>query len=393
MTNKQMCMRSMFLLASTMIIFSCSNPASDGKQAGPQLAVEEVNVLLPEKEAFADTFDGKPVALYFIRNDQGLTAAVTNYGARVVSLIVPDKQGKPTDVVIGLASAKAYKESSQAYLGAAIGRVANRIAGGRFELDGQEYSLFVNNGPNTLHGGKKGYQDVVWDVEQPNDSTLIFTYLSPDGEEGFPGNLRISMTYSMTANNSLKFEYEATTDKRTPVNLTNHAFFNLNGEGSGTINDHLLQVYADEFTPVDSTLIPLGDYKPVEGTPFDFRTETVIGDRVENEDEQLVLGGGYDHNYVLNTGHDYGLAAKATGDQSGIVMEVYTDQPGIQFYGGNFLQGLNTLKTGAKDDYRTAFCLETQHYPDAVNQPDFPPIILAPGDAYKTQTEYVFSVK
>src|SRR5690606_18200256 len=221
---------------------------------------------------------------------------------RVVGLIVPDKDGKPTDVVIGLGSVKEYAETSEPYLGALIGRVGNRIAKGKFTLDGQEYSIFTNNGPNALHGGKKGYQDVVWDADQVNDSTLILTYRSVDGEEGFPGNLDIKVTYTATSNQGLKIDYEATTDKRTPVNLTNHAFFNLNGEGSGSINNHILQINADQYTPVDSTLIPLGENVPVEGTPFDFRKATAIGSRVDADDVQLKNGGGYDHNFVLDKG-------------------------------------------------------------------------------------------
>jgi len=346
-----------------------------------------------DSSKFGGEIDGKQVKLYTIQNDAGLVAHITNYGGRVVSLTVPNKEGKPTDVVLGFASAEAYKASSEAYYGATIGRVGNRIAKGKFSLDGKDYNVFTNNGQNTLHGGKKGFQDVVWDAQQLNDSSLVLTYRSPDGEENFPGNLDVKVTFTATANNGIRFDYEANTDKRTPVNLTNHAFFNLNGEGNGTINNHLLQIEADAFTPVDSTLIPLGENAAVTNTPFDFTSAETIGSRVEDANEQLKFGGGYDHNFVLRKGPTYGLAATVTGDKSGIVMKIYTDQPGLQFYGGNFMTGENTLKSGVKDDYRTSIALETQHFPDAVNRPNFPSIILDPGTTYKTSSEYVFSVK
>lgn len=344
--------------------------------------------------AFETEIDGKEVKLFELKNSN-LRALITNYGGRVVGLTVPDKQGSPVDVVVGMESAEAYRDASEPYFGALIGRVGNRIAKGRFELDGEEYTLFTNNGPNTLHGGKKGFQYQVWDAEQPNDSTLVLRYLSPDGEEGFPGNLNVKVTYTATARQGLKMEYEATTDKATPVNLTNHAFFNLNGEGAGTINNHRLMINADQFTPVDSTLIPLGQHASVADTPFDFRQLTAIGERVEQENEQLKVGKGYDHNFVLSrsAADSFAHAARAIGDRSGIVMDVYTSEPGIQFYGGNFMQAQNTFKTGVKDEFRTAFCLETQHFPDSPNQPAFPSIILNPGDTYRSTSEYVFSVE
>ncbi|WP_242627384.1 aldose epimerase family protein [Olivibacter jilunii] len=365
------------------IALSCNNPARENN-------ANEHSV--KETTAFDSQIDGKEAKLYTISNGKGLTATLTNYGGRVVSLTVPDKDGKPVDVVLGFATAAEYKASSEPYYGATIGRVGNRIAKGKFELDGKAYSIFTNNGQNTLHGGKKGFQDVVWDAEHASDSSLVLRYRSPDGEENFPGNLEVKITYPATANNGLRFDYEATTDKRTPVNLTNHAFFNLNGEGSGTINNHLLQINANRYTPVDSTLIPLGNLASVKNTPFDFTTAQAIGSRVDQDNEQLKFGGGYDHNFVLNKGNKYGLAATVTGDKSGIVMQIFTDEPGLQFYGGNFMKGQNTLKSGVKDDYRTSFALETQHFPDAVNQPDFPSIILDPGKVYKTTSEYVFSV-
>jgi aldose 1-epimerase len=345
--------------------------------------------------SFGKLQDGTEVQLYTLRNSKGMHVSFTNYGGRMVSLVVPDNDGKPTDVVVGLKDAAAYETSTEPYFGATIGRFGNRIAKGKFTLDGKQYSLFTNNGPNTLHGGKKGFQDVVWGAAQPDAQTLVLTYLSQDMEEGFPGNLNVKVTYALTDENEVKMDYEATTDKKTIVNLTNHAFFNLNGEGSGTILNHVLQVYADAYTPVDATLIPTGKIAPVAGTPFDFTKPVTIGARIEAENDQLKNGGGYDHNFVLKTQEGAGLtkAASVAGDKSGIVMEVFTQEPGLQFYSGNFMQGKNTFKGGSKDDFRTAFCLETQHFPDAPNQPAFPSTELNPGDKYQTSSVYQFSVK
>lgn len=324
-----------------------------------------------------------------------MTAAFTNYGGRLVGLWVPDKNGKMTDVVVGFKNVQEYANSSEPYFGATIGRYGNRIAKGAFMLDSIHYTLFANNGPNTLHGGKKGFQYVVWDATQLNDSTLELAYLSKDMEEGFPGNLNVKVTCKLSNDNELIFEYKATTDKKTVVNLTNHAFFNLNGEGSGTINEHILQVNASHYTPVDSTLIPTGAIEPVSGTPFDFTQPTTIGSRVSTNNEQLKYGKGYDHNFVLNLDSLAGMihAATVKGDRSGIVMDIYTQEPGLQFYGGNFMQSKNTFKGGKEDDFRTAFCLETQHFPDAPNQPSFPSTVLEPGKVYDTRSIYKFSIK
>lgn len=351
--------------------------------------------MLPDRKDFQSTIDGKQTDLYILKNHHGMTAAITNYGGRLVSLLVSDKTGKMTDVVVGFSNVKEYEQSSEAYYSATIGRFGNRIAKGKFTLDGKQYTLFTNNGPNTLHGGKKGFQAVVWDARQVNDSTLELTYLSKDMEEGFPGNLQVKVTYSLTSDNGFKCEYQATTDKKTVVNLTNHAFFNLNGEGSGSILNHTLQVFADQYTPVDSTLIPTGKLEPVSGTPFDFTQPHTIGERINENNEQLKNGKGYDHNFVLNANGNGGMrhAVIAIGDQSGIVMDVYTQEPGVQLYSGNFMQSKNTFKSGAKDDQRTAFCLETQHFPDSPNQPSFPSTVLEPGNEYHTVTEYKFSVR
>lgn len=306
-----------------------------------------------------------------------------------------DKNGKQTDVVTGMNSVKGFKSSTEPYFGATIGRVGNRIAKGQFTLEGKQYQVPLNNGKNALHGGVKGFQDVVWDVEKKNNNTLVFSYVSPDGEQGFPGNLTVKVTYTLEADQSIKMEYEATTDKTTVVNLTNHAFFNLNGEGSGTILNHELQIYADQFTPVDEGLIPSGELMSVKNTPFDFTSRHTIGERIEMKDEQLKFGKGYDHNYVLSEAKNKELihAATIAGDVSGITLDIYTEEPGIQFYSGNFMQGKNVFKSGAKDDFRTAFALETQHFPDAPNQPKFAPIILKKGQKYHTISLYKFSIK
>ncbi|WP_343594050.1 aldose epimerase family protein, partial [Flavobacterium sp.] len=300
-----------------------------------------------------------------------------------------------TDVVVGMNSAKGFKNSTEPYFGATIGRVGNRIGKGKFTLEGKQYQVPLNNGKNALHGGVKGFQDVVWNAEKTDGKTLVLTYVSPDGEQGFPGNLSVKVTYTLRDDNLIKMEYEATTDKTTVVNLTNHAFFNLNGEGSGTILNHELQIYANEFTPVDEGLIPSGELKAVKNTPFDFTSKHTIGERIETKDEQLKFGKGYDHNYVLNGTKKDGFVHATTikGDSSGITLDVYTEEPGLQFYSGNFMQSKNTFKSGAKDGFRTAFALETQHFPDAPNQPKFAPITLKKGEKYHTVSLYKFSVQ
>ncbi len=350
--------------------------------------------LIPSAKNFQTTIDGKQTNLYVLKNGN-MQVAVTNYGARVISIIVPDKNGNPTDVAVGYDAVQPYSQGGDTYFGAVVGRYGNRIAKGKFKLDGKEYILATNNGANHLHGGNNGFSREVWDAQQQNDSTLVLTYLSKDGEEGYPGNLNVKVTYTVLSNDELKINYDATTDKNTVLNLTNHTYFNLNGQGSGTINNHLVMMNADKYTPVDSTLIPTGKLEPVKGTPFDFTTPTAIGARVnDSSNQQIKFGHGYDHNFVLNTkGNINEKAAEVTGDQSGIVMDVYTLQPGLQFYGGNFMDGSHTIKNGKKDNYRTAFCMETQHYPDSPNQPNFPSTELKPGQQYNTTTIYAFSVK
>ena len=383
----------LLIVLLSLSFVSCNNGSNTSSE--DSLSVDNKKAGVLDTAAFSTTIDGKQTRLYRLMNKSGVEMYMTNYGGRIVSLLVPDKNGKLTDVVIGMNGVEAYQNATEPYFGATIGRYGNRIAKGKFSLDGQEYKLFLNNGPNTLHGGKKGFQYVVFDAVQPNQSTLELYYVSPDMEEGYPGNLTVKIIYSLTEDNAVKMEYSATTDKKTVVNLTNHAFFNLNGVGSGTILNHTLQVYGDSYIPVDSTLIPYGKIDPVAGTPFDFSKPTVMGERIEQDNEQLKLGKGYDHCYVLNnTKGLYGLthAATATGDLSGIVLDVYTQEPGMQFYSGNFMEGKNTMFGDYKDDLRTAFCLETQHYPDSPNQSSFPSTVLNPGETYHTISYYKFSV-
>jgi aldose 1-epimerase len=386
-------MNKLLFLFSALLLAGCGNnqPAAstaDSTAAKPATAAS----LLPNPDSFRDTAGGQTTGLYFLHNGS-LTAAITNYGARVVSLIVPDKNGNPTDVVLGYDSIGKYLHRPDTYFGAIVGRYGNRIAKGKFRLNGKEYTLYKNDGPNTLHGGKKGFDAVVWNARKLDTSTLRLTYLSKDGEEGYPGNLQVTVTYILESA-GLRIEYEATTDKPTVFNLTNHSYFNLNGQGSGTINNHLLHLFASRYTPVDSTLIPTGKIDPVAGTPFDFRSPTAIGAHVnDSANLQIKFGHGYDHNFVLDQPEDPKMsvpAAIVTGDQSGIEMTVFTDQPGIQFYGGNFMQGTNPLKGGKTDGYRTAFCLETQHYPNSPNELSFPTTVLKPGEKKLSITEYIF---
>ena len=385
--------QSLLVSGICLLTLGACNNSSNNQAKKASDSLKQVNML--SKNSFQQTIDGKKTDLYILKNKNNLEAAFTNYGGRLISLQVPDKDGTFTDVVVGFSSVDQYKASTEPYFGATIGRFGNRIAKGKFTLDDKTYTLFTNNGVNTLHGGKKGFQDVVWEARQLDEHTLEFTYLSKDMEEGYPGNLNVKVIYTLTDDNELKMDYKATTDKKTVVNLTNHAFFNLNGEGSGQVLDHLVQINADRYTPVDTILIPTGKHESVDGTPFDFREPVTIGARIENDNIQLKNGKGYDHNYVLNSdkGEELNLAATVWGDKSGIIMEVYTQEPGMQFYSGNFMQSKNTFKGGSKDDFRTAFCMETQHFPDSPNQPSFPTTVLKPGGIYKTSSVYKFSVK
>ncbi len=400
MNNKYV--QNVLTAIASISLWACNNAsqqASSSDSTAPQLtaAKEVVSACVHtlEKKSFEDTVDGKATSLYVLKNNNGACVAITNYGGRIVSIVVPDKDGKSTDVAVGFNNLQDYQGPADAYYGALVGRVGNRIGKGRFSLDGKVYALATNNGPNSLHGGKKGFNAVVWDAVQPNDSTLLLSYISKDGEEGYPGNLTVGVIYTLGADNAIKIDYEATTDKKTVLNLTNHTYFNLNGEGSGTILNHLVQIDADNYTPVDATLIPTGKVEPVAGTPFDFTKPTAIGLRIDTVNNiQLKNGGGYDHNFVLKiAGPTLHQAAEVTGDKSGIVMNVLTTEPGMQFYIGNFMTGKNSFKSGAKNDYRSAFCMETQHFPDAPNQKNFPSIVLEPGNKYTSTTVYKFGVR
>ena len=342
------------------------------------------------KRNFGKTSDGQPVDLYTMKNAGGAEVAIMNYGGIVVSLKVPDRAGTIADVVFGFDTFEPYL-SPPPYFGAIVGRYGNRIARGRFKLNGVEYKLAVNNGENALHGGIRGFDKQLWAVRDRGDS-LELSYLSKDGEEGYPGNLATTVIYSWNDANELKIEYSATTDKDTVVNLTNHSYFNLAGAGEGDILGHVVMIDADRFTPVDAGLIPTGELKPVEGTPFDFRKPTPIGARIDAPDQQLKFGKGYDHNFVLNhPSPTPALAARVTEPKTGRALEVLTTEPGLQFYTGNFLDGTIKGKGGKTYVHRGAFCMETQHFPDSPNQPNFPSTVLKPGQKYQTTTIYRFT--
>jgi len=351
------------------------------------------------RSPFGTTREGKAVSVYTLKNARGIEVRVIDYGGIILSLRAPDRAGRFADIVLGFDSLADYERSSP-YFGSLIGRFGNRIAGGRFTLDGKTYTLARNNGPNHLHGGLKGFDKVVWDVtpfERGGDSVgggLVLRYTSPDGEEGYPGTLRATVTYTLTNQNELIFDYEATTDRATPVNLTQHSYFNLAGDGSGDILGHVVTLNAARFTPVDSTLIPTGTITSVSGTPFDFRAPTRIGARIGQNDEQLRRGLGYDHNFVLDTSGSTGppptLAARVEEPSSGRLMEIYTTEPGLQFYSGNFLDGTLRGKGGVVYGHRYGFVMETQHFPDSPNHPAFPSTILRPGQQYRSRTIFKF---
>jgi aldose 1-epimerase len=347
-----------------------------------------------DRKNFQKTIDGKPVDLYILSNQKGAEVSITNYGGKIVSIHVPDRKGNRVDVVLGKAALADYTNSQEPYFGAICGRTANRIANGRFSLEGKEYNLAVNNGPNSLHGGIKGFNSVVWDADQLDEQTLELTYQAKDGEEGFPGNLSVTVIYRLTDNNSLELEYKATTDKTTILNLTNHSYFNLSGEGDPYIGDHTLQINADYYLPTSDVAIPFGKPEPVEVTPFDFRTPHTIGERINEDFLQLIYGNGYDHNFIINHGGK-GLvfAAKAVSPRTGIVLEVYTTEPGVQLYTGNYLEGNFPGKKGHPYPKRSAFCLETQHYPDSIHHPEYPSTILKPGEVFDSKTIFHFSVE
>jgi aldose 1-epimerase len=342
---------------------------------------------------FEKQIDGKDSKLCVLTNKNGAELTVTNYGAKIVSLLVPDRNGRFIDVVTGHNSIDEYLSSEEPYFGAICGRYGNRIAGGRFEIDGIVYDkLAVNNGPNNLHGGIKGFNSVVWDIKSVSPDTVVLAYTSADGEEGFPGKLEVEVTYSLSADNEVVISYTAVTDKPTVLNLTNHSYFNLTGAGDPSVNDHLLTVNADYFLPTDNTSIPYGPKEKVEGTPMDFRSPVAVGLRIEDNFEQLLFGKGYDHTYILNkVGNELSFCARCISPQSGIVMECYTTEPGVQLYTGNWMTGNLEGKNGQRYPARAALCLETQHFPDSPNKPDYPTTVLRPGDVFSSRTVFRFS--
>lgn len=335
---------------------------------------------------------GEQIDLYILKNSQGVEAAITNYGGRVVSLKVPDRNSNFADVVLGFDNLAGYVGPNP-YFGALVGRYANRIANGEFTLNGTRYHLACNNGNNSLHGGLKGFDRVVWSAQDAS-TALELRHLSKDGEEGYPGNLDVVIRYTLSDDNELKIDYEGTTDKDTVLNLTNHSYFDLAGEGSGKVLDHVVTINAEKFTPVNENLIPTGELRNVEGTPFDFRKLSPIGARIDEKDQQLQYGEGYDHNFVLNGSRgNLSLAARVLEPHSGRVLEVFTTQPGMQFYTGNHLDGSVRGKDGKTYGFRSAFCVETQHFPDSPNHPEFPSTELKAGQRYQGTTVFRFSVE
>ena len=373
-----------------MILFSLVVLAT-----GPVRAASSPGKPMIEKTTFGKTPDGQSVDLYTLTNSHRVEVRVMNYGGIVVSLRVPDKNGKLDDIVLGYDNFAGYLDNKP-YFGAIIGRYGNRIAGAEFTLDGTTYHLAKNNGPNSLHSGFKGFNKVLWNAgpfTQEHAVGVVFTYTSKDGEEGFPGNLKTKITYTLTDQNELEFACEATTDKATPINLTHHSYFNLRGEGNGDVLNHEIMLNADRFLVVGAGLIPSGELRSVAGTPLDFRKSHAIGARINDAYEQLVAGGGYDHTFVLNhKGSDLVLGAKVREPETGRVLEVSTTEPSLQFYTGNFLDG-SLGKNGHHYAKRSAFCLEAQHFPDSPNHPEFPSTILRPGQTFHSRTVYKFSAE
>ena len=373
--------RSLLLLVPIAVL--CSSIACATQSGAPPV----------KREPFGQMPDGAAVEIFTLRNAAGVEVRAISYGGIITFLRVPDRSGTFDDIVLGFDRLDGYLKDPP-FFGAIIGRYGNRIAKGQFTLDGATYELATNNGPNHLHGGNKGFDKVLWTAAPVEGKNAVtFTRTSPDGEEGYPGNLQVQVTYTLTDQNELIVDYRATTDKATVVNLTQHSYFNLAGQASGDILGHELMLNADRYTPVDGTLIPTGELAPVEGTPFDFRTPTAIGARIGDADPQLKNGQGYDHNWVLNrSGDGLQLAARVVEPKTGRTLEVRTSEPGIQFYSGNFLDGTLTGKQGATYNHRTGFCLETQHFPDSPNQPNFPSTTLRPGEEYRTTTVFTFGV-
>ena len=378
---------SLTVLAGTL---SCGPPTDGSKET-----MEPEKLFSPNLSSadYGTTPEGENVRIHTLTNTAGIEVRIITYGGIIVSLRTPDRDGNFDDIVLGFDSLEGYL-SKHPFFGTLVGRYANRISKGRFTLDGVEYKLARNNGENHLHGGIKGFDKVVWrdrPLEVDDGVGIVLEYTSVDGEEGYPGTLDVQVIYTLNEDNELICDYRATTDRATPINLTQHSYFNLAGQGTGNVLRHLLELNAAAFTPIDAELIPTGEIRPVEGTPFDFRTETPIGARINSPEEQVQLGGGYDHNFVLNqTGEGPSLAARVREPMSGRVMEVHTTEPGVQLYTGNFLDGTLTGKGGRVYQHRFGFCLETQHFPDSPNRPEFPSTILRPGETYESRTVFRF---
>jgi aldose 1-epimerase len=370
------------LLITVFLAFACTGK----KSSQLTIKADSTNYIaldtLVKRSAFQQEVDGKKVDLYVLKNEKGLTVKITNFGACIVQVLDPDKNGKYEDVALGYSSLKGYQDDKM-FLGATVGRYANRIAKGAFKLEGKTYKLALNDGPNALHGGLKGFNKVVWDALQEGNK-LTLNYTSKDMEEGYPGKLDVTLVYTLTADNELKIDFSAVTDKKTVINLTNHSYYNLKGEGSGDILGHSMEIFADNLTPVDETLIPTGKLMRVENTPFDFRKPKLIGRNINDTlNEQIRFGKGFDHNWVLNKAKDsLGLAARLSETESGRTLEVWTTDPAIQFYTGNFMNGTVLGKRGKVYNYRNAVAMEPQHYPDSPNHPEFPSVILNPGKKY-----------
>lgn len=394
-------MKSMYSSQILMLFFLIAMVSCKEEREGEKIKVKDQVILDTIQSGinsndFTETLNGKPVSLYVLKNTNGIEAVFTNYGQRLVSLMVPDRNGIFKDIVLGYGTLAEYQVGNSNYFGSVIGRYGNRIAKGKFELDGMEYSLATNNNENHLHGGIKGFESVVWQVDSIAKNYIRFQRTSPDMEEGYPGNLDVRVDYLLTDTNDLRISYSATTDKKTHINLTNHSYFNLKGAGEGDITDHIVQINSERYTPVDDGLIPTGEFANVANTPFDFSSPKVISEGLESKHPQIKIGKGYDQNFILNTEpkNKAGLVftAKVIEPNSGRVLEVYTDQPGVQFYSGNFLDSV-AGKNGKIYPFRGAFCLETQHYPNSPNKKDFPSTVLIPGETYKSHTAYSFRIK
>jgi aldose 1-epimerase len=385
--------RILLILVLAVSINSCKNSKSGRKGAAEAPAEAEWFL---DAEGFRKSIDGKQTDLYRLSNEAGMEVYVCNLGAIIPAIVVPDKNGNLGDIALGFNEVESYLAAGDPYFGAVVGRYGNRIDQGKFTLDGKLFELPVNETGlgNQLHGGSKGFSELVWDTGEISANSITLTLVSPDGDMGYPGRLELSLTYTLTGDNALEVVYRAVSDAPTVVNLTQHTYFNLRGEGKGDILDHELMLNADHYTPVNQRLIPSGEIVPVEGTPMDFTSPVPIGERVNDEFEQLAFGGGYDHNWVLNDGGEgLNLAATVYCAETGRFLEVLTTEPGIQFYCGNFLDGSLTGKSGAVYGHRSGLCLETQHYPDSPNQPDFPSTVLRPGEEYYTKTVFKFTVK